>query len=369
MKRKMLAYSILPLFLILLAAKPTSSKGDKLGPYTQIATITIPGGLSSFDISWVDSDTETYYLANRTETPGTGRIEIIDAEHDTRIGSITGFVGQQGRRLSGPNGVVVIDKRGESGAGEGHDRKELWAGDGVLKGGESTVKVVDLETNKIVATISTHGNHRADELAFDPTDKIILVANDADVPTPFVTFISTETRTVLGTLFYPQSTGGIEQPVWDPQRHKFYICIPSTVLFPNGEVDEIDPLAETVTRVFGITDPNFAGPAGLALLPGQRLITSTGVVFDAKTGATLATIAGVAGDEIWFNPGDNRVYFGNEPVFVVDASTLSIVTSFDAGDTHSIASDSENNHTFVPVTDVGVKVFTESEDQEGRSGK
>lgn len=371
MKRANFSICIPLLFVTLLMflAGSTSSADDKIGPLKKIATITIPGGLTSFDISWVDSDTETYYLANRTSTPGTGRIEIIDAEHDSYVGSIKGFVGQQGRRLSGPNGVVVIDKRGESGAGEGHDRKELWAGDGVLPEGESTVKVVDLETNSIVATISTHGNHRADELAFDPQDQIILIANDADVPTPFVTFISTETRTVLGTLFYPQSTGGIEQPVWDPQTHRFYISIPSTVLNPNGEVDEIDPLTETVTRVFGITDPSFAGPAGLALLPGQRLMTSTGVVFDARTGATLATIPGVAGDEIWYNAGDKRVYFGNEPMLVVDPETNSVVTSIDAGDTHSVAANSENSHILVPVTGVGVVVYTDDEDQEGHGGK
>lgn len=363
MKRKMLAYSILPVFLILLAAKPTSSKGDKLGPYTQIATVSnnAMAGPGSFDISWVDSATETYYFADRSS----GSVIVIDAEDDTFATSISGFVGSKGSGLSGPNGILVINRRGKLGAGEGHQRKELWAGDG-----DSTVKVVDLDTNSIVDSISTGGNHRADELAYDPTDKIILIANDRDTPTPFVSFITAEPpRHVLGQLFYPQSTGGIEQPVWDPQRHKFYISIPSTVQFPNGEVDEIDPIAMAVTNVFAITDPAFAGPAGLALLPGQRLITSTGVVFDAKTGATLATIPGIAGDEIWFNPGDNRVYFGNEPVFVVDASTYSVVASFDAGDTHSIAADSENDHIFVPITDVGVKVFTEAEDQEGRPGK
>lgn len=355
---------ISPLLLTVLAfsAVSTSSADNKLGPYTQIATVsnTALAGPASFDISWVDSSTETYYFADRSS----GSVIVIDAEHDTFVTSISGFVGQHGRGLSGPNGVVVINRRGELGAGEGHQRKELWAGDG-----DSTVKVVDLDTNSIVDSISTGGNHRADELAYDPTDKIILIANDADTPTPFVTFISAETRTVLGRLFYPQSTGGIEQPVWDPQRHRFYISIPSTVANPNGEVDEINPLMETVTRVFAVTDPAFAGPAGLALLPGQRLITSTGVVFDAKTGATLATIPGISGDEIWYNPGDNRVYFGNEPVFVVDAETYAVVASFDAGDTHSIAADSENDHIFVPITDVGVKVFTEAEDQEGRPGK
>lgn len=357
--------SLLFFTLLALLSVATSSAGKKFQPYTQIATISNPG-LLSFDISWVDSSTETYYLADRSG----GSVDIIDAEHDTFVTSIPGFVGQGATRtVSGPNGVVVVNKRGELGAGEGHQRQELWVGDGVPPGGESTVKVVDLETNTIVDSISTKGNHRADELAYDPTDKIILIANDADEPFPFVTFISAETHLRLGRLSYPQSTGGIEQSVWDPQRHLFYLCIPSTVLNPNGEVDEIDPITETVTRVFPITDPTFAGPAGLVLLPRDRLMTSTGVVFDAKTGATLAEIAGVAGDEIWFNQGDNRVYFGNQPVFVVDATTYGIVTSFDAGDTHSLAADSENNHLFVPVRGVGVKVYTDSEDQEGVPGK
>jgi len=356
MKHERLLFAVPLLFFTLLAlfAVSTSSADDKLGPYTQIATIP-NAALASFDISWVDSESGRYYVADRSA----GGVDVFDAESDTFITTITGFVGNVGSGVSGPDGVMVINKRGELGAGEGHHRKELWAGDG-----DSTVKVVDLETNSIVDSISTGGTHRADELAYDPADKIILIANDRDA-VPFVTFISAETHKVLGRLSYPQTTGGIEQPVWDPQRHRFYISIPSTVANPNGEVDEINPKTESITRVFAVSDPAFAGPAGLALLPGQRLITSTGVVFDAKTGATLAMIAGVAGDEIWYNSGDNRVYFGNEPVFVVDASSYQVITNFDAGDTHSIAADSENNRIFIPVTSIGVKVYTDDEDQPG----
>jgi DNA-binding beta-propeller fold protein YncE len=281
----------------------------------------------------IDSESGRYYVADRSA----GGVDVIDAESDTFVTTITGFVGNVGSGVSGPNGVLVINKRGELGAGEDHHRKELWAGDG-----NSTVKVVDLETNSIVDSISTGGTHRADELAYDPADKIILIANDRDA-VPFVTFISAETRTVLGSLS---------------------ISIPSTVANPNGEVDEINPKTRSITRVFAVSDPAFAGPAGLALLPGQRLITSTGVVFDAKTGATLATIARVAGDEIWYNSGDDRVYFGGTPIFAVDATTYA-VTQFDAGDTHSIAADSENNRIFIPVTSIGVKVYTDDEDQPG----
>ena len=88
--------------------------------------------------------------------------------------------------------------------------------------------MIDLESQSIVADIFTGGTGRADELAYDPRDHIILVANDQDTP-PFATFISTKTRTVLGKLDYPQAVfgtpptnHGLEQPVWNPKTRKFY---------------------------------------------------------------------------------------------------------------------------------------------------
>jgi len=331
-----------------------ASADEKIGPYQLIDTILIPGNLSGgFDISWVDSASERYYLAERTATANTGRIDVIDAENDKFLYSITGFVGTQPvSGTSGPNGVLVIQKE-----------NELWAGDG-----DSTVKVVDLGAgaSAVPFAINTGGGKRADELAYDPIDHIIVIANDRDTP-PFLTFISQKTRTVLGRLMYPQATSGLEQTVWDQQTKRFYINVPATNANPHGEVDEIDPQTRMVTRVFPITTP--CGPAGLALIPNQHLITSCGVVLDARTGATVATISGVGGDEIWYNPGDDRVYFGANPMGVVDADTNQVVTSIAVGSTHSVAVNSENNHIFVPVTGVGVKVYTDSQDQEGNSGK
>jgi hypothetical protein len=213
-----------------------------------------------------------------------------------------------------------------------------------------------------------------------------LVANDRD-PDLFVTFISTENPPhVLGKIFYngtttpenPTSTGGIEQPVWDKKTRKFYLAIPSTVKHPNGEVDEIDPNATPasgdtwgkITRIF----PTTCGPAGLVLIPNQRLMTSCGDVLDVAKGTVVTTVpaagtppVSVAGDEIWFNSGDDRVYFGHNPAFVVDAKTYKQITvggaPIPAGPTHSIAADSENNHIFIPVnppdpTKQGVTVWT-----------
>lgn len=360
----------IPLFVAaVMASFAVAFSEDKLGPYQLLTTIQVPGNLAGgFDISWVDSASETYYLAERTITKGTGRIDVVDAEHDKFLYSIGGFAGNTGSRFtSGPAGVLTIYKE-----------HELWAGDG-----DSTAKVVDLNAgpNAVPFAISTGGKFRADELAYDPIDHIILIANDADTP-PFVTFISQEDRVVLGSISYPQAVfpdvpngplvnHGMEQSVWDQQTKRFYISVPATVINPNGEVDEIDPKTIKVTRVFPIHTP--CGPAGLALIPVQRLITSCGVVLDVKTGGTVTTISGVAVDEVWFDPGDGRVYFGLNPVSVVDADTFQVITNLTVGSspfaTHSVAADSENNHIFVPVTGVGIKVYSDSSDQEGVKGQ
>ena len=46
--------------------------------------------------------------------------------------------------------------------------KEVWAGDG-----DSTLKVIDIKSQKITDSISTKGKMRVDEMAWDSRDKII----------------------------------------------------------------------------------------------------------------------------------------------------------------------------------------------------
>src|SRR5262249_32878654 len=148
---------------------------------------------------------------------------------------------------------------------------------------------------------------------------------------------------------------------WDKKTRRFYLAIPTTVAHPNGEVDEIAPNAMpasggadfgqgNTTRVF----PTTCSARGKPLLPKHRFMNRWGDALEAKNGALVTTVRGVAADEIWFNPGDERVYFGHNPAFVVDAETYKQITGggapIPAGPTHSIAADSENNHIFIPVT-------------------
>jgi hypothetical protein len=352
-------------FVLFAAARADDSKG---AAYKLLTTISIPGGLGGFDISWVDSAAARYYLADRGNAAATPpvapAIDVIDTEHDTFVKKIT--------LSTAPNGVLTYRSNRD-------DDGQTHGGTLVVGGADSTAIFIDLDTLNSVA-VSTKGNHRADELAYDPRDHVILIANDQDTPAPFVTFIDTATTppTVTGTIVYdgssgnPKSTGGIEQSVWDGAKREFYLAIPSTAANPKGEVDEIDPKSMKITGIIGTT----CNPAGLVLIPGQRLMTSCGDVININAAKVINTVAKVGGDEIWFNRGDERVYFGGGLDFisvpVVQAlPSFNLITTLTAGKlvvpgfsplndiTHSVAADSENNHVFVPVSHEGVKVFTE----------
>src|SRR5215472_12097545 len=224
-----LGVAVLVLFESASAQSPTFA-------YRQIATIAVPGGLAGFDISWVDPGSELFYLTDRTATKGTGRIDVIDGQTNRFLYSIPtipnefGFVGNAGPGISGPNGVVAIPQK-----------NQLYVGDG-----DSNVKVVDLAAKAIVAIIPTGGKFRADELAYDPLDRIVMIANDADTP-PFLTFISVDSFAVLGQLSYGADQVGLEQPVWNPQTKRFLISVPASA-GRFGEVDEINPLTMQISN-------------------------------------------------------------------------------------------------------------------------
>jgi hypothetical protein len=330
--------------------------------YTQIATIAIPGGLSSFDIVWVDPATQRLYLADRGGGKGLGRIDVIDTNTNTFLYSIPttkgeiGFVGVVGSGKSGPNGVVLVPQL-----------NQLYVGDG-----DSTVKVVDLAAKAIVATIPVCGTSttvgcstpkvRADELNYDPKDRIIMIASPNDNP-PFVTFISVDTQTVVSQYVYPASQaqannpnggGGLEQPVWDPLIDKFFITVPATDSGA-GSVDQFDPKTFKREKSYSVPQCN-AGPAGLVITANQRLMTSCGVLLDARSGNIFAAPPGLASDQIWYNSGDNRYYFGTSGS-VVDAETNQLVATLPGPTGRVIAVDSNNNHVFTPVGGMGIVVY------------
>jgi hypothetical protein len=338
----LLVVAVLVLLGIALAQAPPTTPVYKL-----VDTIAVPGGLAGFDISWVDPGSQRFYLADRTATKGTGRIDVVDTQTDKFLYSIPtrptefGFAGTipavtPGCSISGPNGVVAIPQL-----------NQLYVGDG-----DSTVKVVDLGAKAIVAIIPTGGKCRADELAYDPVDHIIVIANPADNP-PYLTFISTDTQTVLGKYFYPSTQVGLEQAQYNPLTKRFYISRPAVMPNPGG-IDVINPITMQVETTYSTPS---CSPAGLVITPNQKLVTSCGAVVDVASGNVITTVSNVGTDQIWYNPGDNRVYYGAPMSGAVDAESNQLLATFPEAAGHTLAVDPWNNKIFAPVSGKGIKVF------------
>src|SRR5438552_9272594 len=175
----------------------------------------------------------------------------------------------------------------------------------------SRVQVFDLRTNSWVATIPTGtGATRADEIAYDQKDKLILIANDADTP-PFVTAVDAQTRAIVAKITFADATAGLEQPVWDPETQLFYMSVPEATTAPGGAVAVIDP--RTHMRV-GLFPVQSCGPAGLALGPKQQLLIGCG---DPTAEQGVAARIGAIGsrnaqdrgtDDVWDQGSDKHYY-------------------------------------------------------------
>ncbi|MDB5991605.1 MAG: hypothetical protein JWQ10_3008 [Herbaspirillum sp.] len=312
-----------------------------------IDKIKVPGaGLESFDISYMDQKNNRYYLADRTNNA----LDVVDAKTGKFIAQIPGFVGiGKGGDSGGPNGVVVIGN-------------EAWVGDG-----DSTVKVIDLKTNKIVDTIATGGKNRADEVAYDPKNKIFIIANDAEDP-PFLTLISTKPgHKIIKKIDLPEATDGLEQSIYYGPKGIFLTAIPQLKGEEGmGGIAMIDPVKGKITKIMKVAD---CEPAGLAQGPGHDLIIGcnaggkksklkpVSIVLNADTGAVVARIAEMgAADEVAYNAKNGQYYITgrqmpNGPVLgVIDAKTNTLLQSIPTGgNTHSVAANDANGHVFLPT--------------------
>jgi hypothetical protein len=297
-------------------------------PVALVKAIAIPGApLASTDLLWVDEASKRLFFADRSNSA----IDIVDAESDSFVGRVTGFVGAVGANGAGPNGVLVTSD------------EKLWAGDG-----NSLTQVVDLKLNppRIIQSIDTGGINRADELAYDPTDRVILIGNDRE-PVPFVTLISADTYRVTGTIPFREGTG-LEQPVWDPQLHRFLINVPTA---RGAEVAVVDPKSMSVTSVYPVGSD--CGGTGLTLGPFQRLLVACGTPFvvNAVNGAIISHITQVgSGDEVWYNAGDGQFYVtstdntGATVLGVIDAQTGTWRQNVPAPGARNVAALASNNH-------------------------
>src|SRR5579864_3512343 len=217
---------------VLLFCTAVSTGAQCLGPGAPTTTqtkcltaIAIPGNpIRSFDISWVNPDRAEYYIADRSNKG----IDIIDTRHNVFKKTIGGFVGI---KLNGAGTAVDNNHSGPDGV-TSHSRW-LYAGDG-----DSTLKVIDLETGKIVATLSTGGTTRVDEMALTPDGKMLLVANNAEDP-PYATLFAANgddddnsvaliAKITADPAVIPSGFGlSIEQPAWDESIQRFIVSVPT----------------------------------------------------------------------------------------------------------------------------------------------
>jgi len=373
-------------------AQPCQGPGAPTTTQTKCLTaIVIPGNpLQSFDISWVDSDRAEYYLADRANRG----VDIIDTAQNKFKKTIGGFVGivlntaktAVDNNHSGPDGVVSHGKW-------------LYVGDG-----DSTLKVIDLEAGTIVATLSTGGNTRLDEMALTTDGKMLLAVNNAEDP-PYATLftangdeennsVTVVTKITVENSLIPMGSGlSIEQPAWDPETKRFYTAIPVIAENPAGCDHVAVPGPVTCSGGLLVTDPdaptaiegaydsvkntgviklNACGPNGatvglhdnllLGCTPGNLPGSTTTLVINATT-HNYANIAGITGsDEVWFNKGDNRYYTGSSAAIkptgsplnrgsvlgVIDGTSVLIETIPQSSGSHSVAADSKRNLIFVP---------------------
>ncbi|MBV9324524.1 MAG: hypothetical protein JO352_12125 [Chloroflexi bacterium] len=235
-------------------------------------------GFSSFDISFVDSQRDVYYLADRagcttnavpcadivqliTPTiqithPGrfiSGRIVAVDAND----GSLIGFLGlgADGKGVfagnynnpanpsslgnppsptnptgkgcaetprdprNGPNGVLT-DNDGTVWVGDGNHASSVCSGPGgTFTTGSSSIVALNPKSGEVIVRLDNGGNRRADEAAFGNVGGgRILFGNPEEVAPnfPFETIISTESRKIIGKIVYDQTPPAAAGPTQVP---------------------------------------------------------------------------------------------------------------------------------------------------------
>jgi hypothetical protein len=332
--------------------------------------------------SWVDDATKRLYL---TDVSNAG-VDVIDTRTHAYVGRVTGFTGSVGAAAtSGPNSITF--------SGDG----KAWVSDGV-----SVVKVVDLTSLTVTATISTsisacdngtvHNCQRTNEISYDPEHKIIFVQN----PTPldltgtaidtYGTFISSVAPyPVLGTITFTDRRGQ-EAPLYDPDQHRFLTAVSGrlvgTTVF-DQYIAVIDPtvrpfvvekkftidcfalgLAATPGAVFGINDPAL-GANEKMVIPG----CGKALIMDAKTGAITPVTQIGGGNETWFNKGDNRYYVtgadvttGLNSLGVIDATTGTWLQSVPAVQATNPTASAVTNEIYAVVQTTAAQVLAPTTD-------
>jgi hypothetical protein len=368
--------------------------------YSVKTIIPVPGGLTSFDIAFVDANIDTFVLADRTNKS----IDVVNTATNTLTKQLTATPSFRGvfnplglADASGPNGALIVDQR------------EVWATDAPVLNctgttaatqvctvvTPSSIKVLDLVTGATTHVIDTGGQRRTDELCEDVNHEVVLAANDNPLDN-FLVFVNTETYSIIqkvkldGTdpngkitltgVTVPAgatvAADGIEQCKFNPRTGHYYLAVPATVITPTSGAPTAGPgvvlkisrhapfrVVETITVP---TSTGCTGPQGLAIGPRHEIQLGCGgansVIIDDRSGplaTVISTQTGEGGaDEVWYNPGDNSFFIarsGAGKLGVWDAggneskgpqADADVTTTIGS---HVVAADMKRNQIYVPV--------------------
>jgi hypothetical protein len=357
-----------------------------------IGTPSTPGNpLRSFDISWVNPERAEYYLADRSNFG----VDIIDTKNLVYKKTIKGFIGIK----LNPNGSVDNNHSGPDGV-VSHG-KWLYVGDG-----DSTLKVIDLETGEIVSSRSTcfttNNCTRVDEMALTTDGKMLLVANNAEDP-PFVTLFPangddetdsvpmTGTRITVDSKFIPTPLGlSIEQPAWDESTQRFIVSVPTIAHNPNDPPDcnygqnpgpdPKNPNPITCSGAILVIDPNnvettiqsdnihplvHCGPNGATVGPHSNVMVgctpqnqpgdNETTIINARTFRYVDVGNLTGSDEVWYDAGSGRYYTGSSRMTggavlgAVDGETNFLIETIpQSSASHSVAADRRHHKVYVP---------------------
>ena len=386
MRRTTIALASSALCLLNLSLGTGPALADPL--YHLLTTIPVPsnpagnvqgGAFTGYDIAYFDGTTQLMYLADRSNAS----VDIFSAKTNSFVGRVGSFVGIQpqpvnpatvNNDISGPDGVVVANFGGA---------KQLWAGDGpsLLKGFDLTLPGSPPLSGTPINTGASPAT-RVDEMAFDPKDHLLLVANNAADP-PFATLVDTQSKAIVTKITFdgktvaqggdghnaPNATNGIEQSVWDPSHGgRFFISIPQLNGSGPGGVAMLD-ISGNVTHVYDFGSAGLGGfaacsPAGLALGANGKLMVGCGVASQSilldpnangGNGSTKAFSQVSGEDMVWFDPTTDRYFLaarlnpGGPVLGIIDGLTETFLENVRTtpGD-HSVAVDPVSGEVFVP---------------------
>lgn len=337
--------------------------GSMDAPFEVSQILHFPGNPAKgwcYDVGW--SADGRYYLSNDSQ----GQINVVTIHqhgHDTLAMSLgrKDFMGPMGcdagnYSQEGPEGIEVF-----------HD--QLWASDG-----NSSLRVFDIKTGRLLSTIGTQGKFRADEMSINPALGLVAVTNPDETfarpaGTPYLTFISTHSYRVVAQLPFPfaqAGQSGLQAPLWIG-GNELLVDVPAPQGNNGGELDRVavdsDGYGHYQAHLLHRYALTNCSPSGLALdsSTGLAAVGCAGerqIIWNVRTNRVVASVAlpGVdivaASEHFFFYPSYLKqiLTITNEQGKVVQIFKTS-------AQSHTVTADPESGQVFVPLDGGNVLVL------------